>query len=104
MEHVEANDDGSVTLDRPAPEKIREARDTVEIAAKEMIAWITEDRSQFMHRVRMLKELGNFQHLTDEQAAETLWALCHEVAQKDAQRVYARDYAKQTHAPRLVSA
>lgn len=93
-----------VTMERPRPERIREARDTVEVATREMISWVTEDRAQFMHRVRMLKQMGNFQHLTDEQAAEQLWNLCYELSQADAKRVYAEHYAKQAlYAPRLVS-
>lgn len=88
LDRVEPNADGSVTLEAPTRERIREARETVEVAAREMAEWIREDRTQFMHRVRMLKQMGNMQHLTDEEAAEKVWNLCVEIAQKDARRVY----------------
>lgn len=89
LEKVEANQDGSATIQKPKTATgIRQHRDTVEVAAESMISWVKEDKNQFMHRVRILKQAGNFPDLTDEQAADRLWEICQKVAQADAKRVY----------------
>ena len=69
LEPVGVNEDGSATVSSPSSSGIRSHRETTEIVAQEMVSWIQESRDSFMGRIRMLKQMGNFQHLTDEDAA-----------------------------------
>ena len=91
LEPVGANDDGSATVSSKSAVGIRSHRETTEIVAQEMVTWIQESRDSFMGRIRMLKKMGNFQHLTDEDAASQMWELAQKVAQSDVKRVYRRD-------------
>ncbi len=91
LDLVGTNDDGSATVSSKSAVGIRSHRETTEIVAQEMAAWIKESRGSFMGRIRMLKQMGNFQHLTDEDAASRMWELCQKVAQSDVKRVYRRD-------------
>ncbi len=91
LEQVGTNEDGSATVSSPSPRGIHSHRETTEIVAGEMASWIKESRGSFMGRIRMLKQMGNFGHLTDEDAASQMWELCQKVAQSDVKRVYRKD-------------
>lgn len=82
---------GQATLTAKTATGIRQHRDTVEESARQMISWVRDTPSEFMHRVRILKAAGNFSHLTDEQAAAQLWEICQKLATESARRVYGRD-------------
>lgn len=92
MERVSPNTPGGdvVGVEAPRSVGVRDARDTVEIAAKDMAEWAKTDRATFMSRVRALKQMGNFPHLTDTEAADQLWDMCVSIARGDAERVYAK--------------
>ena len=86
-ERVEAQGD-QVTLTSSRPTKPKEARDTVAEMARDIAAWARSNPDRFMERVKFLKQQGQMDHLTDEQAANDLLALAEKLARDSARRVY----------------
>jgi hypothetical protein len=83
---------GNPVLEKPAQEKPRPGRETVEILtrdlAEQMLKWSAQDPGKYMERIRQMKELGGLGHLTDEEAARQVQALCRKVSEMDARRIY----------------
>lgn len=82
-------------VDRPDPIRgIREARDTVQILASDMLAWVREVPELYEERVKHIvgraKAMGALGHLTDEEAAQQVHVLAQKLAVADAEKGYAK--------------
>lgn len=92
-EHIHSEDD-TVAMEGGGRDwrtlKPLEGRDTVSKMAADILGWARENPDLFMERVRFLKQQGQMQHLTDEQAANDLMGLCRKLAEDSARRVYER--------------
>lgn len=80
-------------LDVDQPTGIREARETVQILASDILAWVREKPELYEERVKHLvsraKAAGALAHLSDEDAARQVHELAQKLAEGDAERGYA---------------
>ena len=84
--------DGDVAImERPAPTKIRDARDTMEAVAKMMVDWfLSGTREQHLARAKLMKAMNpGLQHLSDEDLIRDAQSLFRKLAQESAEQVYA---------------
>src|SRR3990167_4224697 len=78
-------------MERPAPTKIRDARDTMESVAKMMMDWfLSGTREQHLARAKLMKAMNpGLAHLSDEDLIRDAQSLFRKLAQESAEQVYA---------------
>lgn len=87
-EQARTHDGEQAELTVQKPVKPREGRETVAIVARDILEWARANPDLMMERVRFLKQQGQMEHLTDDEAVAQLSALAEKLARSSAERVY----------------